>query len=89
MRDDLYTEYITLINLCGGHEEALDRIRRHHFHPWEGGEGKITAQYTLVLLMLAKAALALGEPVRAEDFLRKALVSPENLGEGRLEGTKD
>jgi len=88
-RDDLYTEYITLINLCGGHKEALERMQRHHFHPWEGGEGKITAQYTLALLMLAKAALTSGEPAKAEEFLRKALVYPENLGEGRLEGTKD
>ena len=37
-RDDLYTEYITLVNLNGGLEKALSLIQNHKFHPWEGGE---------------------------------------------------
>lgn len=41
-RDDLYMEYITLVNLCGDHEKAYECIMGHHFHPWEGGEGKVT-----------------------------------------------
>ena len=88
-RDDLYIEYITLYNMTGRYEEALDMIMHHHFHPWEGGEGKITTQYTLALLQLAKIALAKHKPENAEELLRKALVFPENLGEGKLEGTKD
>lgn len=39
-RDDLYIEYITLVNLCGEHEKAYECIMGHSFHPWEGGEGK-------------------------------------------------
>lgn len=88
-RDDLYIEYITLVNLCGNHKKAYDCIMGHKFHPWEGGEGKITAQYTLALLELAREALSAGCPEEAEKLLRKALVYPENLGEGKLEGTKD
>ena len=38
-RDDLYIEYITLVNLTGNHKKAYDRIMGHKFHPWEGGEG--------------------------------------------------
>ena len=60
-----------------------------HFHPWEGGEGKITTQYTIALLELAKKAYREGRYADAEELLRKALVYPENLGEGKLEGTKD
>ena len=88
-RDDLYVEYITLINMTGQYEKAYECIQKHIFHPWEGGEGKITTQYVLSLLELAKDALKRGEAEKAEELLRKALSYPENLGEGRLEGTKD
>lgn len=88
-RDDLYIEYITLVNLTGNHEKACDCIMSHKFHPWEGGEGKITTQYTLALLALAQAALQEKDYKKAEELLRRAFVYPENLGEGKLEGTKD
>lgn len=88
-RDDLYIEYITLINLTGDHERAYEYIMGHHFHPWEGGEGKITTQYTLALLEMGRKALADGRYEEAKELLEKALVYPENLGEGKLEGTKD
>ena len=88
-RDDLYIEYITLVNLTGDHERAYEYIMGHHFHPWEGGEGKITTQYTLALLEMGRKALADGRYEEAKALLEKALVYPENLGEGRLEGTKD
>ena len=58
----------------------------HHFHPWEGGEGKITTQYTLALLEMGRKALADGRYEEAKALLEKALVYPENLGEGKLEG---
>lgn len=61
----------------------------HRFHPWEGGEGKVTTQYTLALLSLARKELAVQGYARAEELLRRAFVYPENLGEGKLEGTKD
>ena len=88
-RDDLYIEYITLVNMCGNHEKAYECIMGHKFHPWEGGEGKITAQYTLALTEMARKAQAEGRFPEAEEMLRKAFVYPENLGEGKLEGTKD
>lgn len=88
-RDDLYIEYITLVNLSGNHNLAYKLIMGHHFHPWEGGEGKVTTQYTLALLEMAKKALPEAHYADAEHLLRKALVYPENLGEGKLEGTKD
>ena len=59
------------------------------FHPWEGGEGKATTQYETALLELAKAAIREERYEEAKELLEKALVYPENLGEGKLEGTKD
>lgn len=88
-RDDLYVEYITLLNMTGQYEKAYQCMMEHIFHPWEGGEGKITTQYVLSLLQQAKAALKAKDAVRAEELLRRALIYPDNLGEGRLEGTKD
>ncbi len=88
-RDDLFVEYVTLVNMCGEHERAYDLMLSRRFHPWEGGEGKITAQYVLALLQMARKALRERRFADAEKLLRDALVYPENLGEGKLEGTKD
>lgn len=88
-RDDLYTEYVTVLNLAGRHKEAYDAIMAHQFRAWEGAEGKITTQYKTALLELAKQALLENHPEEAAEDIEKALSYPENLGEGRLEGTKD
>lgn len=88
-RDDLYIEYITLLNMTGQHEKAYECVMSHRFHPWEGGEGKVTTQYTLAILMIAKKALAEEKYKYAENLLTSALKYPDNLGEGKLEGTKD
>ncbi len=88
-RDDVCIEYATLLNINDLHKEAYDYIMSRTFHPWEGGEGKITAQYTIALLALAKSEIKSGNYHGAEYYLKKILVYPENLGEGKLEGTKD
>lgn len=88
-RDDLYLEYLTLLNLCGFHREALQGLLTHHFHPWEGGEGKVTAEYRLARIALAREMEKEGRYQEAEEMLQAALVYPENLGEGKLEGEKD
>lgn len=85
-RDDLYTEYITLLNLNGEYKNAYERIKNHNFHPWEGGEGKIPAQYRISLINLAKAE---SDREKAAELLERALVYPHNLGEGKLVGNLD
>lgn len=88
-RDDLMIEYATLLNLTGHYEEAYRFIMANRFHPWEGGEGKVTTQYTVALIELARAAMADKAWKQAEEYLKKALYYPENLGEGKLIGCKD
>lgn len=85
-RDDLYTEYITLLNINGEYENAYHRIMNHNFHPWEGGEGKIPAQYKTALINLAKAE---SDNSKAISLLENALTYPPNLGEGKLIGSLD
>lgn len=88
-RDDAVIEYITLYNQLGKYQEAYDLTMSRKFHPWEGGEGKITTQYTVALVELAREAVRNKAYTQAEKLLNQALVYPENLGEGKLEGTKD
>ena len=88
-RDDVRIEYITLQNLCGNYSKAYEAIMSHTFRPWEGAEGKITTQYKIALLEMAKECINVKAYGQAQDYLEKALRYPENLGEGRLEGTKD
>jgi len=84
-RDDLYTEYITLLNMDGRYEDAYERIMNHNFHPWEGGEGKISAQYRIALMNMAQKS----DRAKAIERLESALVYPSNLGEGKLAGSFD
>ena len=88
-RDDVFIEYITLQNYMGNHEKAYELLMGRKFHPWEGGEGKATTQYTRALVEMAKKAIAKEDWTQAKETLEKALVYPENLGEGKLEGSKD
>ena len=89
IRDDLTVEYCTLLNDLGRYEDALVIITARKFHPWEGGEGKVTTQYAVALTQLARAALEGGDAQKAKELLARALVFPHNLGEGKLEGAKD
>lgn len=88
-RDDVMLELVTLYNMAGMPSKAYDTIMSHTFRPWEGAEGRISGQYKIALLEMAKERLTAGSYEEAETLLEKALVYPENLGEGKLEGTKD
>ena len=88
-RDDLYLEYATLLNQTGRYEEALRTIDARQFHPWEGGEGKVTAQYQLSRLELGKEKLAKGQYREALDLVDQCYVYPHHLGEGKLYGAQE
>lgn len=89
-RDDLVLEHATLLNLLGRHAEAKKLIDERKFHVWEGGEGKVSAQYQMARLEMAKQLLAT-DPASAEAkrLLEECLEFPENLGEGKLYGAQD
>ncbi|MBN0911605.1 hypothetical protein JTM69_36710, partial [Pseudomonas aeruginosa] len=46
-RDDLTAELLSLWNASGHYADAAAILDTRVFHPWEGGEGKITGQYLL------------------------------------------
>ena len=88
-RDDLTIEYITLLNLLGHSDEAYQYLMQRNFHPWEGGEGKVTGQYVVSLVEQARALMAGGEAHQAVDLLMQAQAYPHNLGEGKLYGAQE
>lgn len=89
IRDDLYLEYITLHNALSRHEEAIALIMDRNFHPWEGGEGKVPAQYVLARVEWAKKLLEAGQAKEAIEQLLAAKQYPLNVNEGKLEGAQE
>ena len=99
-RDDLILEEITLLNQLGRHEEAMKKLDAHKFHPWEGGEGKVSGQYQISRIEIAKRSLTptpsqkergadSSEIEKAIGLLQECLEYPHNLGEGKLYGTQE
>lgn len=85
-RDDLEIEYISLLNFIGKYREAYDLLISRKFHPWEGGEGKVSTQYIASLVALAKRDMQQGSYVQAFENLERTIAYPESLGEGKLPG---
>ena len=88
-RDDLILEEITLLNQLGRYEEAMQKLDAHKFHPWEGGEGKVPAQYQTCRVELAKKAIAEQQFDKAKTLLEACLEYHEHLGEGKLYGAQE
>lgn len=88
-RDDLFVEYLALLNNTGVYEEAKEAINNRSFSPWEGGEGKVTAQYKRCRIELAKKHLLTSNYTDAIKLLEECKVYPPNLGEGKLTNTAE
>ncbi len=88
-RDDLVLEEITLLNQVGRYQEAMQRLDARTFHPWEGGEGKVSAQYQICRVELAKKAMGEGHYDEAIALLNQCLEYPHHLGEGKLYGAQE
>jgi tetratricopeptide (TPR) repeat protein len=88
-RDDLYLEYVTLLNMMGRHTEAQEMLSQRRFHPWEGGEGKTVSQFLWCHFELAKQAILNNKLDESMSLLDAASVYPLNLGEGKLPGTQE
>lgn len=88
-RDDLTAELLSLQHIEGRLEAAAEILRLRQFHPWEGGEGRVTGQYLINQQRRAAALMAQGQHEQAIPLLQQALHYPLNLGEGRLVGQSD
>jgi tetratricopeptide (TPR) repeat protein len=75
------------VERCGRYADAAAILRTRVFHPWEGGEGKVTGQYLLNQLhrALQHRAPAFTQAIHC---LKEALRYPDNLGEGDCRGRR-
>lgn len=88
-RDDLTAEMLNLYNITGQLEQAAECLATRQFHPWEGGEGRITGQFVVNKLRTALGLINQHAYTEAIECLQGALHYPHNLGEGRLVGQTD
>src|SRR5215204_2122141 len=88
-RDDLFIEYVTLHNLLGMHDEATALLQSRNFHPWEGGEGRVSGQHVITYVEKAKRAIVDKQFEEAVQLLKAAEDYPPNLGEGKLYGVRE
>ena len=88
-RDDLLIEYATLLNQTGQYHEAKKLIDSHVFHPWEGGEGKVSTQYQVARVAVAIEHIASQRYDEAVELLTQCLDYPHHLGEGKLHGAQE
>ncbi len=88
-RDDLYLEYITLLNTQKQFEKARMLLTQRLFHPWEGGEGEVTGQYAFTHVELGKQYLSTQREQEAITLFEQAMMYPANLGEGKLAGAQE
>ncbi len=88
-RDDLYLEIAALHNFLGDHKKAYALLTNRIFHPWEGGEGRVSGQYVYSLIEMAKQDIKENMFVIAIDKLNQAQTYPHNLGEGKLYGAQE
>ena len=88
-RADLALERITLLNLLNRPEDALAELTGRVFHPWEGGEGKVTGQYVAAQVEIARKLFEAQRYIEAIQHLEQARIYPPNLGEGKLYGARE
>lgn len=83
-RDDLYLYYLTALLQKGVTYKTYNLLMSRKFHPWEGGEGKVTKLYKQLNIALAEIEDKNGDYDLAKSYFEKCFVFPENLGEGKL-----
>lgn len=88
-RDDLTAELLSLLNAAGHYADAAAILGTRVFHPWEGGEGKVTGQYLLNQLHRALQLIERKAFMQAARCLNEALRYPITWERGRLPGQTD
>lgn len=88
-RDDVYLERAAIYNFMGQFEKAFELIMERKFHPWEGGEGKVSGQYLYSLTGMARQDIQNKDYEAARRKLKMAQEYPDGLGEGKLFGAQE
>jgi tetratricopeptide (TPR) repeat protein len=76
--DDALLREITLYIQLGRYDEAINLLRNHHFHLWEGG-GEVHDLYVDAYLLRGLEKFRAGRYIEALEDYKMALEYPENL----------
>lgn len=85
--DDTYVKYVSTLIEAGRYAEAKKLLLERIFHPYEGGEGVVTNSFCDASILLARQALAAGDPERALRELADCDRFPDNFNMQRLPTT--
>lgn len=75
-------DLVNLYNLTGEYDKAIDLLTTHHFRTWEGGR-EIYWYYVDAHVLKALALMKENKDKEAVEYLKKALLYPENLEVGK------
>ncbi len=78
LRDDVLTREIILLVQTGRYDRAIDLLKSHHFHVWEGG-GEIHGIFVEAHLLRGQDFMAAQKYRQALADFETALTYPENL----------
>ena len=78
LRDDALTREILLLVQLGRYDRAIELLRSHHFHVWEGG-GEIHGIFIEAYLLRGQDFMAAKKYRQALSDFATALTYPENL----------
>jgi tetratricopeptide (TPR) repeat protein len=81
-RDDALSREIGLLVQAGDFDRAIELLRTHHFHVWEGG-GRIHSVYVDAHLLKGLEFFSAGDSEGALGSFLSALEYPENLEVGK------
>lgn len=82
-RDDAVVALARLLVTCDRPDEARELLAARTFQPWEGGEGAALGVWEDAAIMLARRAIAVGDPDHALHLVDSAITPPANLAEAR------
>jgi tetratricopeptide (TPR) repeat protein len=88
-RDDLLVLYGEVLTGLWEYEKTINVLMNHQFHPWEGGEGKVSTLHVEARIGIAKRMIKAGDYAEAVIELEKSLIYYENFGEGKLPGAQE
>ena len=82
-RDDTLAREIAVRVQAGQYDRALELLRSHTFHVWEGASITTHGTYVNAHLLRGHERMKAGRYAEALEDYRAALAYPENLGEGK------
>ncbi|MFQ6070789.1 MAG: DUF5107 domain-containing protein [Candidatus Aminicenantales bacterium] len=80
--DDALMREVELLVLAGQYSRAIEIMKNHHFHIWEGG-GRIHSIYVDAHLMRGEERMRAGKYSEALSDFKAALLYPDNLEVGK------